>query len=978
MPPPLAHRDWRTSWIHGGGSLLAFLCLLAFPLHALAQDTPPPDTTALSPTPTDAPVSTVRDTLFAVPTIPEAEVSQQAPDAQDPEAARAARTGDARRASPGARRSDDGEQQEGVVYFTADDSLIVTFGGEGGDIGRLKGNAQVRYNQSRMDAFEIDLLFNKDELRARADASGPRLRGIPTFQEEGRDDNFQGSELAYNFRTERGRVLRGLSQIEDGFVRAGVTRMQDDRTIFVQDGAYTTADVGIDETPSYSLRASRMKIVDNEWIYTGPIQLYIFNIPTPLWLPFGFLPASDSRRSGPLPPDYGEDDRGFFLRNWGWYWAMNDLMDFQIRGGIWTSGSWRVNPQFRYNRRDRYRGDLNLEIERSRRGERQDPNFAENNQLRLRWSHNQDINPTASFNANVDLTTAGFLQQSTQEFNDRVRQTASSSITYRKNWRSVGRSITVSANQRQTFSTGAASIQLPQINFRQSNVRPFERSERPPGAEEAWYERLQVRYTGSLSNRYEFTPISDADLIARGDTTDAGEPIQPNVSWYEGLFSPSAFREGTGDDIPFDLRASHQIPISATFSVNRLPLIGPINLNFSPNFNYEEDWFISTERRAFNEETGRVEREEIPGFFALREFNTGLSMNTSFFGTFPLRVGSFDGLRHTARPSIGFNYRPDFFAEGWGYTRTFERPVGDDGEVEEERFPIVRGVSQGEQRSLSFSLNNTFETRRVSVVDTTGERRSDTVQLLTLNASTGFNFAADEFRLSDISLRGRIPITQRVSINTNATLSPYELNEEGTGRIDEFIFDPLRLRLARLTRLSANTNFRVGGGGGRGARPGQQSATRRGPSSAGPAPQPEGDLADPMTDASPGDHSIPWSANFRLSYSLNRSNPQNVRRSATVNTSFEVGLTPKWRVSGDTGYDFVDWEMSQTQVRIFRDLGEWELSFNWVPFGRFQSYGFTLQVRSGRLRDLLRLQEPSRDAGGRFDGLTGGGQGSPF
>jgi len=994
------------------------LVLLCFPPTAQAQrsapdttaadttaaNTPVTDTTAVGTTvvdtteasgrpvsPDDPSVTAAADTLFSSPEIAPVPSRRARRAPEDPEAAQAARTGEARRAPPGARRSDDGEPKEGVVYFSAQDSLVVTFDGEGGDIGRLKGEANVRYNASEMDAHEIDLLFAKDEMQARADASGPRLRGIPTFQEEGRDDTFQGRELAYNFRTERGRVVRGLSQIEDGFVRAEVTRVEDERTIFIKDGAYTTADVPIDETPSYSLRASRMKIVDNEWIYTGPIQLYIFNIPTPLWLPFGFLPASDARRSGPLPPDYGEDDRGFFLRNWGWYWAMNELMDFQVRGGIWTSGSWRLNPRFRYNRRDRYRGDLNLEIERSRRGERQDPNFAQNNRLRLRWSHSQDINPTSSFNANVDLTTAGFLQQSTQDFQDRVRQTASSSIRYQKNWRSVGRSITLSANQRQTFNTGAASIQLPQIDFRQSSLRPFQRSERLPGVSEAWYERLQVRYTGSLTNRYEFNPISDNELIARGDTTAAGDPIQPDVAWFDGLFSPSAFREGTGEDVPFDLRATHRVPVSASFSVNRLPLIGPINLNFTPNLNYEENWFISTERRRFNEETGRVEQEDIPGFFSLREFNTGLSMNTSFFGTFPVRVGRFDGVRHTARPSIGFNYRPDYFAEGWGYTRTFERPVGDEGEVEEVRYPIVRGISRGEQRSLNVSLNNTFETRRISVVDTTGERRSDTVQFLTLNASTGYNFAADEFKLSDISLRGRIPITRRVSINTSASLSPYKLNEDETGRIDELIFDPLRLRFARLTRISANTSFRVSGGGGSGqsARPGSRGgnprsrgrqqappqATRRGPSSAGPAPDP---AFEATVDGTPDEFKIPWSANFRVSYSLRRTTPQRVSRTATVNTSFQMGLTPQWRVSGDTGYDFVNWELSQTQVRFFRDLGAWQLSFNWIPFGRFQSYGFTLQVRSGRLRDLLRLQEPSRDAGGRFDGLTGGRGGSPF
>ncbi|MDA0379193.1 MAG: putative LPS assembly protein LptD, partial [Bacteroidetes bacterium] len=225
------------------------------------------------------------------------------------------------------------QQQEmtSPVKIAASDSLVFHLGGRA-RAGTLHGDASVTYEDAFLSAWEIDLLLADEELHARGLRADTGWVGKPMIRQG--EDEFTGSELAFNLQTQRGRVVGAQTRYEEGFIAADVVKALEDSTLFIRNGIYTTCECV--EDPSYSLRASRMKMVDRKWIYTGPIQLYLFNIPTPLWLPFGFLPAQDNRRSGPLPPTYGEDEFGFYLRDWGWYFAMNDYMDLQLQGGFWT------------------------------------------------------------------------------------------------------------------------------------------------------------------------------------------------------------------------------------------------------------------------------------------------------------------------------------------------------------------------------------------------------------------------------------------------------------------------------------------------------------------------------------------------------------------------------------------------------------------------------------------------------------------
>jgi len=835
------------------------------------------------------------------------------------------------------------------VHFSARDSLVLLLDTLEGDQGHLVGDARVQYRDLELTAYRIDLLFDQEELRATGLPVDTGVVGRPQFRQGG--DTFTGQELRYNLRTERGRVVGAQTRIEDGYLQARVVKVTEDSVLYVQGGTYSTCPCTDGRAPSYSLRTSKMK-VEGRWIYTGPIQLYLFNIPTPLWLPFGFLPAIEGRRSGPLPVQYGEDERGFYLRGWGWYWAISDYMDLQIRGGIWTKGSWQISPLFRYAKRYAFSGQLMLDYLHNRSGEKGDPDFSVTNTASFRWTHNQTLGPSANFSANVNLTTSSYLRAISESYDDRVRQTISSNIRYSKSWSQAGRSLNLSLSHQEVLTTGAVQLSFPQLSFSQRAFKPFRHG---TGSRERWYERITVSYSGTLNNQFNFTPLPDETLLARGDTSAL------DISWYDALFSPSAYRRATGQDVPFQFRATHRIPVSASFSMQRLPVLDrPFPVTFSTSLSYQEDWFIRTERRGVDS-TGRVVTRSVPGFFALRQFSTGLSASTTIYGLFPVRVGPFEGLRHTVRPSLSFSYRPDFSSDFWGYMRTYRDTTG-----REVRYPVVQGVPVGRTQSLSFSLGNVFETKRVRT-DTSGNVQRQTLQLLNVDLSTSYNFAADSLRLSSVNISARTSALGPLSLNSSLVLSPYALAPDGR-TVNRYVFDLRRGRLARITsfRLSASLSLRSRTRLAEAEAAAPPRARFGDPFSPDPVTSPIPSLLDPALHYA--DFSIPWSLNLNFSYSMSRP-AHRLTRSAILNVSFDFNLTPKWKIQGRGGYDFVRGELSTTSLFIVRDLGCWQMSLSWIPFGRYQSYAFELYVKSGRLRDLLRLRQPRSDIRGRFQQL---------
>jgi len=836
------------------------------------------------------------------------------------------------------------------VKFAAGDSLILYIRGETKS-GSLYGSSSLVMANASLKAFQIDILFAQEEVRAKGLESDSGWVGKPEFTRG--TDIFEGESLVYNLRTERGRVVGAETRYEEGFIRGGVVKTFEDNVIFVKDGIYTTCECT--EDPSYSLRSKKMKLVDQKWIYTGPLQLYLFNIPTPLWLPFGFLPAQDTRRSGPLPPTYGEDEFGFYLRDWGWYFALNDYMDLQLQAGFWTNGSWHSQNLFRYRKRYGFNGQLQVSFARFKHGEKNDPNFSVRETGSFRWTHTQTIGPTASFNANVNLSTLGYLRGVSQNYDDRTRQSIQSTLRFSKRWST--RTLSVQTSQTQVLDTDEVSMTLPSVSFSQRSFKPFSRSSRPPGQSERLYEKLTVSYNMSLNNRFSFRPLSTEELIAAGDSSATG------ISWFDALTSAKDYRRATGNHEQFNFKASHRIPVSAPFSIDQLPLLGDFRLNMTPSFTYTEDWFINTDRRMLSADSLSVVTRSESELFALRQYTASLAASTTFYGIFPVRIGPYQTIRHTVRPSISFNYRPDFFSDRFNYTRTYTDANGED-----VRYALVSGVGRGSQQSLAFSLNNTFETKRITSDSTNTTRRQGTgaVKLLDFNLSSSFNFAADSLGFNSILLNARTRLFGLVDVNFRSSFSPYKVSETGQ-LIDEYAFTFPSAPLGRMTRTDLTIRTSMRSSRGDGSRPLVSTRAGFNPGQADPFdPAASFFQTDRPTDYT--DFSIPWSLTMDFSYGVTRTGVQSIRR-AILNTTFDFSLTPNWKIASRTGYDFQRKELVTTTIAIARDFDCWQMSFNWIPFGDYQSWGFELHVKSSHLRDLLRIRQPKSEVRNRVGSL---------
>ncbi|MFK7846358.1 MAG: putative LPS assembly protein LptD [Rhodothermales bacterium] len=843
-----------------------------------------------------------------------------------------------------------------AVKFAARDSLIIKLNQDTGDTGAMYGTVQVDYGETKLNAQRVQILFDIDELRAQGVPSDTGLVGRPEFNQG--EETFRGDAMAYNLRSERGRVTGAETRFDDGQIKGGVVKVREDSTLFIRNGVYTTCDC-LDD-PSYSLRSNKMKVVDQTQIFTGPIQLFLFNIPTPLWLPFGFLPAQNTRRSGFLAPTYGEDEFGFYLRDLGWYLALNDYMDLQLRGGFWTNGSWQGSTTWRYNKRYKYSGNVYFDYSRLRNGEKNDAGFAIRNAASFKLQHNQTIDPSTSLSSNINLSTQGYNREISDQYDERVTQSISSSVRFNKRWASTGRSLSFNANQNQVFSNNTTRMTLPNLTFSQSSRKPFKREVRAPGAKEQWFEKVTYTYNFSMNNTYNFRPIQDEAVL---DSLGAAD-----ISWFDALLSQDKYELATGDDEPFDFRATHRIPISASFSAKR------ISLNITPNINYTEDWFLRTERQdqIFDsaDSTFSVEQFSDRGFFALRQFSSGVSANTTIYGLFPFRLGEIQGIRHTLRPTLAFTYRPDFSGSFWGYTRSYV----DEQTEEEIEYNIVNNVQRGLQQALSLSLSNIFEAKRVWT-DSTGTEQDKVLKLLNLDASTRFNFAADSLKLSDIALSARTTLfNNKMSINFRSSFSPYNTFTDSTRTfvVDDYFLDLSKLRFGRLTRasLTASTSFKSKGGSA--GRPVESTRSRPGDLNGigSPGFNPDAAIANSFSNPTGDlvDFNIPWSLSLDFTYSIQKP-LASLTRTMTLNGRFDFSLTPNWKIQGRTGYDFERKEVVTTNISFFRDFECWQMSLNWVPFGRYQSYGFNLQVKSGHLKDLLRIRQPRSDVQGRFDGL---------
>jgi hypothetical protein len=767
----------------------------------------------------------------------------------------------------------------------------------------LYGKAKVNYEQMQLNAGQVTYNQATNVVSA-APYSAEKDTGTDKQTFTQGKEKFTYDSMQYNFKSKRAIVRNVHSQYGEGYVYSEQVKRNPDQTIYGYHSTYTTCAL---DTPHFGINAKQIKMIPNRCIITGPCNIVIEGVPTPLFLPFGIFPISDKQKSGFILPTYTiEEQRGLGLLNGGYYLYLNDHLDLLTQANIYTKGSYALSSLSDYNSIYRYRGMLRFSYAYNKTGEDFEPGATVQKDFMLNWTHQSDGKaiPGQSFNASVQVGTSSFYSNNSYDPNQILQNQYQSNITYSKSWEGTPFGLTISALHNQNTTTRQVNVTLPAINFHVTQINPFQNKTR---VGTKWYDKITASYTVDMLNRTTF---------------------------YD-----SSFRIANLSLDKFQTGIHHTIPISASYTVLRY-----INMSFSVNYN--EYWLTNKLYERWSNNERKIDSVNSYGFYTARDFNTGVNFSTRIYGLKIFKNGSLRGIRHVLTPSVGLSYHPDFGASPFNYyyqthldsstspaTYIYRSPYGTS---------LVGIPPLGKSGQVNFGVNNNLQIKVKNSKDTvTGFKNITLIDALGANVS--YNPAVDSFQWSIIGLNFRTNILDKINISSSATFDPYAFDYTQGRRLPQTMEDK-HFGLARFTgaSLSLGSNF--------------HSKTIGGANS----PTNSEEYGRIMRSAGYNDYvdfNVPWSFNFN--YTMNASQNYNTisRRdtlifSHSLTFQGELQVTSRWKLNLTSGYNFDYHELTLTSIDVYRDLHCWAMHMQLVPFGPRKSFSFTLNVKSAVLQDL--------------------------
>jgi lipopolysaccharide assembly outer membrane protein LptD (OstA) len=753
----------------------------------------------------------------------------------------------------------------------------------------LYGEAQINYQDIELKADYIEIDQETKEVYAVgvADSTG-NVSGKPRFKSG--EQEFVAQNMRYNFKTEKGRISEVVTQEGDGNLRGTTVKKLESGSYYIRKGGYTTCDA---EHPHYIIAANKLKVIPNDKVVSGPAFLMFEGVYTPLVVPFGWFPNKQGRSSGIIFPEYGESpSQGFFFRNMGYYFNLGEKMDLAVTGDIYTQGSYGLKLLSNYNKRYKFRGQVEVTHNSVRNGDPDFPNYSVLNNYFLRWQHTQDpkANPTTSFTANVNAGTAtNFTNGLRVNQNDFLTNTFTSAISFEKRFANTPFTLRTNLSHSQNTQTRNVSVSFPDVSFNMNRIFPFARKNAV--GKQRWYEKIGLSYAFNARNQ-----ISTVD------------------STFFTMNTLKTMRNGI----------SHSIPISTSFRILK-------HFTVAPSVTYNERWFFQSVNKGWDNESQQAFTDTTTGFFSNRDVSANVNVTTQIYGLVQFKKGAVKGIRHVFTPQIGYRYAPKISENRWAYAG----PNGARASYHPDELSLFGRAPTNSNGAVTINLNNNLEMKVRSKKDTiTGFKKIKILEVF--NIGTSYNLFADSLNLSDININGRTTLLDRFQVNFNFILSPYAQDTLGR-KINRWLVNETG-ELTRLTNASLQVSFAL-------------NAKTRNNDYDSQRGSPE-ELA--MVNAQKGayvDFNIPWNVNVNYNLSVVR-RLQEDEIVQTFGINGDINITPKWKIGFMTGYDFVRNDVANTSLSIYRDLHCWDFSLNWVPFGGNQSWSFDLKVKSAMLQDL--------------------------
>lgn len=837
------------------------------------------------------------------------------------------------------------EPLDAPVIYEASDSIVFTKEG----YAHLYGEGKVNYQNIELTSAVITMNMDSSTVYATGvtDTAGVET-GSPIFKDG--ETPYESKIMRYNFKTKKGFINSIVTQQGEGYVTSEEGKKGANDEIYMRHGKYTTCDNH--EHPHFYLKLSMAKVRPKKNVVFGPAQLVVEDVPLPIAVPFGFFPFNSSYSSGFIMPTYGDEmNRGFYLRDGGYYFAISDQMDLKVLGEIFTKGSWGLSAASNYNKRYKFSGSFNASYLVTKTGEKNMPDYSVSKDFRIQWSHRQDAkaNPNSSFSASVNFATSSYDRSSLSSlYNPQQysQNTKASSVSYSRNFPEIGLNISGAFNITQNTRDSSLSMTLPDVNISLNRIYPFKRKK--SAGDERWYEKISLQYTGSITNS-----ISTKDNLLFKT---------PLTQWENGM--------------------QHKIPVSATFNLFKY-------INIVPSFNYTERWYLRKVKQSYDASpTSRdhVKRDTINGFNRLYDYNLSLQMNTKLYGMYkPLFMKSKElQIRHVFTPTVSYTYTPDFGKSRYGYYDTYTY-TDEDGEVRTVEYSPYEGAVYGYpgknmSQNISFSIDNNIEMKMKSDKDTTGYKKISLIDQL--GASLSYDVANKKW--SDLSMNLRLKLTKSYTFNMNASFATYAYQFDENGNV--VVGDRTEWSYGRFGRFQGysgsfsytlnNDTFKKLFG--------KKEEDEKNKDNKGKEENEDEETEEETEEQNNNSNmrktekasvdsdgylafKLPWSVSLSYSYSIREDRskdiniktmryPYSLTHSLNVSGNFKIGS--RWNMTYSTGYDFTSKEMSMTTLNITRDLHCFNMSCGLV-FGPFTSYNFSIRANSSMLTDALKWDQRS-------------------
>ena len=843
------------------------------------------------------------------------------------------------------------------VQYEASDSLVYNAKSK---TALLYGQSKVKYENMDLEAEKIHMSLDSSVVHATGardttDSTGHTLVGTPVFSMG--QDKYESDTMAFNFKTKKGLISKVYTQQEDGYLQSEISKRNANGDVYLQHGRYTTCDK---KHPDFYIALSRGKVRPGKDVTFGPAYLVVADVPLPLAIPYGFFPFTKSYSSGFIMPTYGdESDRGFYLRDGGYYFAINDKWDLKLLGELYTKGSWGLSAASNYNKRYRYSGSFFLSYQNTKTGDKNMPDYSEQKSFKVQWSHRQDAkaNPYSSLSASVNFATSSYERNNLNSlYNPQTlsQSTRTSSVSWSTTFSSIGLSLSSTANLSQNMRDSTLSVTLPDLNISLSRFYPFKRKH--AAGDERWYEKISMSYTGQISNSIN---------------TKEDKFLKSNLikDWRNGW--------------------NHSIPISGNFTLFNY-------INVSPSFNFQDRMYTHKVMRSWDDTTQKEMCDTIYGFNNVYNYNMSISASTKLYGFFtPSRKifgDKIQTIRHVITPSVSFSYAPDFGQGRYGYYKTYQK-TNADGSVDLVEYSPYEGQlygvpGKGKTGNISFDIANNVEMKIKSDKDSTGIKKISLIDELGLAMS--YNLATDYHPLSDLTMRIRLKWWKNYTFNMNAVFASYayELSEDGKPYVGNRTLWGMG-KFGRFQGTSQNFSFTLtpekikkwfGGGDDEE----DKKKKRNNDDEDGIDTDIESNVDDTMVEGqrsaknSGGGKAetdadgymrfnMPWSLTFGYGITMRENtsgkfNTKSMRYpykfSQNLNFSGNLRLSEGWNISFSSGYDFDQHKMSMTTASLQRDLHCFNMSCS-VVLAPYTSYNFSFRCNAATLTDALKYDKRS-------------------